>query len=128
MWGPDIETAEYIKIPDLLDRRLYRVYARNLRLGVYNAERTEFWGLRTKFGNQYPDPEYHWDHPHHATCKPFELLEDSIPRDVVLAYTVGYICMACGEPCKYVLSTEIDPGKWMHLPLTDCKPRPKMLS
>lgn len=133
MWTKDIDTVDYIRIPDLQHRRLYRIYARNLRLGVYNAPNVEFWGLRTKFGRTFAESEFHWDHEHHATTKPYELLDEPVPADLELKYSLGSVCEHCGSPSEYrafeggprplLLKTGITiqaRGGGVHLVKTDC--------
>lgn len=40
---------------------LYKIFSRNLRLGVFNAQSKGFIGIRTKFGYRYLFTEYHYD-------------------------------------------------------------------
>ena len=81
----EAELAKMIKLEDCKDRYLYRISARNLSIGVYNAERQEFFGIRTKFGSRFLDSENHWDCESFATVKPMEELE-KLPDEIELGY------------------------------------------
>lgn len=54
------------------DRGVYKLWARNLRVGVYNAKRKGFIGIRNKWGERFLDMEFHWDHDYYPTAKPLE--------------------------------------------------------
>lgn len=54
---------------------LYRVYSRNLNLGVYREEKRGFVGIRHKMGRRYLFTEFHWDiGPPHGTANPLEAI------------------------------------------------------
>lgn len=57
------EDIEKGKIPLVFceDGSLYRLFSRNLALGVYKAETRGFVGIREKFGREYLFTEYHYD-------------------------------------------------------------------
>ena len=70
---------------------LYRIYSRNLNLGVYRSEDHGFVGIRHKFGRRYLFAEYHWDtgapfgtaNPLEAICEcPIECLSENILDEV----------------------------------------------
>jgi hypothetical protein len=68
------------KIPanELVERRLYRVHARNFNVAVYDGH-DGFIGIREKFGNVYLFTEFEWE-----TGAPYgtvQALED-LGRDV----------------------------------------------
>lgn len=68
-----------IPIADLKPGYLYRLKARNIRMGIWNPElqggKGAFIGIRTKFGNRYLDRELHYDaDPHYGTATPTEEL------------------------------------------------------
>lgn len=70
---------EYISLDDCIHGGLYRVYARNFSLGVYEKEKQGFIGIRHKFKMKFLDLEFHWDTgPPYGTVKPIELLEHSL--------------------------------------------------
>ncbi|TWU61935.1 hypothetical protein V7x_36260 [Crateriforma conspicua] len=54
---------------------LYRIYSRNLNLGVYRQEDHGFVGIRHKMGARYLFTEFHWDNgPPFGTANPLEAL------------------------------------------------------
>lgn len=54
---------------------LYRVYSRNLNLGVYREEKRGFVGIRHKMARRYLFTEFHWDiGPPHGTANPLEAI------------------------------------------------------
>lgn len=64
---------------DMVDQGLYLVHARNFSLGVYQANKQAFDGIRYKFGDRFIDTEYHWDTGEpHGTAKPYRLLEQYV--------------------------------------------------
>lgn len=74
---------EYIPLDKCEHGRLYRIFSRNLSLGVYNADSLGFIGVRHKFGHDYLFTEYHWDlgAAQCGTVKPYEAL-DLYPGEV----------------------------------------------
>lgn len=50
-----------VPVEDLVHGKVYRISARNFGIGVWNAERKAFIGVRTKWGSRYLFPEYEWD-------------------------------------------------------------------
>lgn len=77
-------TDDYIKIPDLIPRRLYRIHSRNLTLGVFNPEKSGFLGIREKFGRRYVFEEHHWDQDYYPTVKPIQDLGIDLPEGILL--------------------------------------------
>ena len=64
-----------ISIDDCQPGWLYRVYSRNLNLGVYRAEDHGFVGIRHKMGARYLFTEFHWDvGPPYGTANPLEAI------------------------------------------------------
>jgi len=98
-----------IPLQDCKHRRLYRIDARNIRIGVYDEVSRAFFGLRTKFGSIFIDREFHWDYGQgpYGTAKPEEELERTLPDEIVLAHDLGTICQQCGRQAKF------DQG-WFH--------------
>jgi hypothetical protein len=75
---------EYIPIGQCVDRGVYRLRSRNLRLGVFDAQTGEFTGIRTKWSERFLDNEEHWDKgAPHGTAKPTEKIGD-LPAGVNL--------------------------------------------
>jgi hypothetical protein len=80
----------YIPIAECKNGGLYRIYSRNLSLGVYREEAQGFVGIREKFGNEYLFTEYHWDISEpYGTVQPKEFLEMCPIKD--LRETIGSI-------------------------------------
>ncbi len=85
----DIIDEKLIPIDQCVNRKLYRVQARNIKIGVYfrephkydDGEWYSFYGIRTKFGKQFIDSEDHWDAKEFATCKPLEVIGE-LPEDI----------------------------------------------
>jgi hypothetical protein len=66
---------ERISIDDCRHGWLYRVYSRNLNLGVYREEERGFVGIRHKMGRWYLFTEFHWDiGPPYGTANPLEAI------------------------------------------------------
>lgn len=76
-----------IQIADLKPGYLYRLNARNIRMGVFIpgaavpegegranlGNKAHFIGIRTKFGSRFLDKEFHYDaDPHFGTAEPLE--------------------------------------------------------
>jgi hypothetical protein len=59
-------------VDDLIHGGIYTLRSRNLRIGVWNAERKSFVGIRTKFGSRFLDCETHWDAG--GTATPMDLI------------------------------------------------------
>lgn len=79
------QTPDTISIAECRPRWLYRIAARNFRLGVFNAENSGFIGIREKFGSEFLFTEYHWDTgAPFGTVIPHEALEP-IPDDMLLS-------------------------------------------
>lgn len=60
------DLPERIPIEQCCDGWLYRLYSRNLNLGVYRKADKGFVGIRSKFGARSLFTEFHWD-----TGRPF---------------------------------------------------------
>lgn len=75
--------TEYFPLAKCEHGRLYRLFARNFGLGVYDADSLGFIGVRQKFGHEYLFTEYHWDlgASRCGTVKPYEAL-DMYPGEV----------------------------------------------
>jgi hypothetical protein len=78
-----------IKLEDLQHGKLYKLLARNIKIGVWHAEHQEFFGIRTKFGSRFIDGERHWDAPEFATACPLEIIGE-IPSDISWKYGEAY--------------------------------------
>lgn len=69
--------VDYIKMDDLENGYLYRIIARNARLGIWYEDHRSFLISRFKFGSNFLFEEFHWDCPAFATARPLEKLEKS---------------------------------------------------
>ncbi len=77
-----------IPIDQCVERKVYRVWARNIKIGVFlkskrfnDSDWFGFYGIREKFGSRFIDSENHWDAPEFATCCPLEVICD-LPADI----------------------------------------------
>jgi len=69
------ELAERIPIAKCKHGFLYRIYSRNLNLGVYRQDELGFVGIRLKMGHRYLFTEFHWDTgPPFGTANPLEVI------------------------------------------------------
>lgn len=97
----------YAKPAELVDRGVYRVYARNIGVGVWDAGRGGFTGIRTKFGCRFLDTEYHWDTGLNGdiglgTAKPIRQLEIQLPAGIPLGDTLpGTVEGNTGRPVEF---------------------------
>ena len=61
----------YLKVDELKAGYLYRIRARNARIGIWMPDKGEFLISRNKFGNNYLFEEIHWDlSDHFGTVRP----------------------------------------------------------
>ena len=81
-----------IKIEDCQPGKLYKLHARNIKIGVYKREPMHgggewfhFYGIRTKFGSRFIDAENHWDAKEFATCAPLEEIGEC-PEGILIEY------------------------------------------
>lgn len=75
-----IEMDNRIKLEHCEHRKLYKIIARNLLIGVWDKDSQRFYGIRTKFNQRFIDGEYHWDAPAFATCQPIEMIGELPPE------------------------------------------------
>lgn len=70
------EEIDYIPKDKLIKGRKYKCDARNFSEGIWNGKEFEY--MRYKFGDRFPDTEYHWDDgPPYGTVKPLSLIKES---------------------------------------------------
>jgi hypothetical protein len=99
------------------NRKLYRVDARNFGIAVFTEAEKGFIGLRYKFGNTFPDLEYHWDTgAPHGTANPIEELPEELPEDICLDQNGPSICANCEIKVRYVPEQK----RYEHLEPTHC--------
>jgi len=74
-----------ISLEQCQDRHVYVILGRNIRLGVFSKNDSSFIGIRTKFGDQFLDREYHYDTgaPYGTVSCAEEVCE--LPSDIELA-------------------------------------------
>jgi hypothetical protein len=77
-----------IPIEQCVERKVYKLHARNIKIGVYvrepkygGGEWFHFYGIRTKFGSRFIDAENHWDGKEFASCCPLEEIGE-LPADI----------------------------------------------
>ncbi len=81
------ELPERIPIKDCQHGHLYRIYSRNLNLGVYRKDDKGFVGIRLKMGRRYLFAEFHWDTgPPFGTANPLELIVKCPIEDLTEGY------------------------------------------
>lgn len=86
-----------IPIEKCVNRKLYKLLARNIKIGVYQREPKHpsvatpespewyhFYGIREKFGNRFVDAENHWDAKEFASCCPMEEIGE-LPDHISIA-------------------------------------------
>ena len=88
-------TKQLIKESELVDRRLYRIIARNFFLGVWDAQHRGFIGIREKFGDKYLFTEY--NHETGGTARAWEALDVDVPPEIELREHSPLTCMDCGR-------------------------------
>ena len=91
MW----DLTKRIPRDELEDRRVYKIQSRNLMIGVWNAKRGGFNGIREKFGDRYVLMEYFYGEVH-GTAMPYEALDLWLPEDIPNTESVGSAASSCG--------------------------------
>lgn len=75
-----------IPIEECIARHVYRIHARNLKIGVFNGV-SGFYGIRTKFDSQFIDCEAHFDRD--GTVYPLEDLGVVLPDSIAMTGDLG---------------------------------------
>lgn len=106
----------YIPIEECIHGGLYRFYARNFFLGIYNEKKKGFIGVREKFNSKYLFIEYHWDiGMPYGTVKPFNFLEQCPLEDIepyhFFVDEKGYNCFKDNEELRKWLDEKIEEYK-----------------
>ena len=110
-----------IKLKKCEDRRLYRIYSRNLRFGTFRKETGGFIGIREKWGDLYLFEEYHWDNgPPFGTVNPQEALV-MLPSKIANSEYAEpeTICQTCGKGLDWHAKKH-STGDWVHLEASAC--------
>ena len=77
----------YLPIEQCEHRGIYRIDSRNLSIGVFDAKKNGFIGIREKWGERYLFTEWHWDTGEpFGTVKPQEKI-GVLPDEIELAET-----------------------------------------
>lgn len=110
-----------IPMSECVERGVYRIYSRNLLVGVYDGK-GGFIGIRQKFGHRYLFTEYHWEHdPHFGTVRPEALIE-MLPAEIEVRERAneptrcskhGRECAWTGSPVR--VAGRIVPAPWVHV-------------
>lgn len=77
-----------IALEACVDRTLYKLNARNIKIGIWSSEDQCFFGIREKFGKRFLDTENHWDAKDFASASPLEVI-DYLPLSIDLSYGQG---------------------------------------
>jgi len=94
---------DYIKIEDLVDRCIYKIFSRNLSYGVWNEKNKGFIGIREKFNSKYLFTEYHYDvGPPFGTVKPQNIINIKIDDEILLSESLPTLCFNCKEGVYFV--------------------------
>ena len=117
-----LPNVKKIPLEQCEDRRLYRIFSRNLSFGVFRKETGGFIGIREKWGDLYLFEEYHWDNgPPFGTVNPQEALELLPPEIANSAYVEPEsICQTCLKGVEWKPDPVTHTGPWVHLEPTDC--------
>lgn len=84
--------TEWMPIEDLIDGRLYKVVGFHLLLATWSEEHKNFTGRATKHGQWILRDERHWDADQtRGTCKPLEIVEQTIPEGLSYSQTVRFL-------------------------------------
>lgn len=94
--------ANRIKLEDCQHRKLYRLLARNISIGVFDKTTEEFIGIRTKFARRFLDGESHWDAPQYATCAPMEVIGE-LPPEISIEQSRATVCLECKQAVHWEL-------------------------
>lgn len=77
------EHPDRIPIDKCRNGWLYRLYSRNLNLGIYRAGDKDFVGIREKLGRRFLFAEYHWDTGEpYGTANPLEAVCECPIKDI----------------------------------------------
>jgi hypothetical protein len=87
---------------EMVDRWVYEIRARNLLVGVWNAQASGFIGIREKLGSLFLFTEY-WSDPDSpvSTARAVELL-GQVPEGVQLREYLPSTCIDCGKAVEHV--------------------------
>ncbi len=103
--------TDYPKPEDCKNGYLYRIFSRNLDIGVYVANIQGFIGIRTKFGERFLNMELHWDaDQYNGTAKPKEELEPCPIKGNIDDYAASLAAIEldvhCNELYQWLLEKE----------------------
>lgn len=92
-----------IPIDNLEHRKLYKLHARNIKIGVWFSDTEEFIGIRDKLGRRFLDGENHWDAKDFATACPLEVIGE-LPDNIIASQWSGFNeaeqCYEYNKPLK----------------------------
>lgn len=75
-----MDPDQYISMNDCKESFLYKIHARNAKLGIYCFENKSFKISRYKFNSNFIFEEFHWDTGEpFGTVKPIEEIEEVPP-------------------------------------------------
>lgn len=92
-----------IPLQELIHRRLYVLESRNLLVGVWDANKQDFIGIRNKFSRFFLDRETHWDiSPTSGTAVAVKDLKVNVPVGVPLVMHVGSFGKTTGREAYHL--------------------------
>ena len=101
------DPSKFIARADLVDRQPYRLTARNLSIGVWDAEVGCFIGIRRKFGSEYLDTEHLYEDlpDNHGTAAALEAVGEVVPPTTAMDTWIGRVD---GLQCRTVREVVIN--------------------
>jgi len=108
---------ESIPMPELVDRRVYRIRSRNLVVGAWRAESRGFIGIREKFGHLYLFEEFHYETgAPYGTAHAVEDLDVDVPPEIPMVENLDSLCHAHDRRVEWRTDEpESSKGRWYHL-------------
>ena len=101
-----------IPLSELEPRGIYRLWARNLIMGVWTGD--EWIGIREKFGALFLDAcEVPGDDTVAGSARAYEKIGE-LPEGLELRTNVDTICDSCGERCEFLKDPDGPRGTWVH--------------
>lgn len=83
---------------ELIHRRFYQLQSRNLHVGVWDANKGGFYGIRFKFGNEFIDFEYNYTlEPPYGTATATKDLGVELSGEIRLSCSLDSICRYCED-------------------------------
>ena len=109
-----MDKITFLPEAELEDRRVYLLGSRNLRYGVWDAEKGVFYGIREKFGSRYVDYEVLWG-DQTGTARAREATDYVVPDEIPLKDLLYLVCQGCEKRVEQIYEYDPDfkPNKGM---------------